>query len=88
MPKRKNAEVTITETPITEAPINNAEPETNKVRVYVPRLNVRKGPTINAKIVKTVAKNDVLEILAISGDNTWGKIKDGWVMLTYTKPVE
>lgn len=46
-------------------------------------LNVRAGIGTNYKIVKTLPKNSRITILETNLG--WGKIKDGWVSLQYTR---
>ena len=59
---------------------------TYKVRVTASALNVRKGPSTSYKIIKTVKKNEVYNVL--EEKNGWGRITDaGWISLSYTEKV-
>ncbi len=61
------------------------KPERELVIITANVLNVRKGPSVNYKIVKRVKKNQVYTIVEKKGD--WGKLKSGagWINLKYTK---
>lgn len=55
-----------------------------KVKVTASALNVRKSPVTTAAIARDAyKKGTVVTIKAIK--NGWGKTKDGWIKLSYTK---
>lgn len=57
------------------------------VRVEVPQLNYRKGPSLEEAIVGVVKQGQVFTI--VEKKDEWGKLKSGagWIHLGYTKPV-
>ncbi len=57
------------------------------VRINAKALNVRKGPSINNPVVKTLVNDkNTYTIVEESTDKQWGKLKSGigWVKLEYT----
>lgn len=55
-----------------------------KVKVTASALNVRKSPVTTAAIARDAyKKGTVVTIKAVK--NGWGKTKDGWIKLSYTK---
>ena len=55
-----------------------------KVKVTASALNVRKSPSTTAAIVRyAYKKGTTVTIKAVK--NGWGKTKDGWIKLSYTK---
>lgn len=55
-----------------------------KVKVTASALNVRKSPSTTAAIVRDAyKKGTTVTIRAVK--NGWGKTKDGWIKLSYTK---
>lgn len=64
-------------------PVNN-EP-TYKVKITATALNVREGIGTSHKIVRTLNKNAIVDVL--SACNGWGQISDGWISLKYTERV-
>ena len=55
-----------------------------KVKVTASALKVRKSPSITAAIARDAyKKGTVVTIKAVK--NGWGKTKDGWIKLSYTK---
>lgn len=66
------------------------EPEKKKFKKYYIRvtanvLNVREGAGTNYKVVKTIKKGE--KWLIRDEKNGWGKIRIGWIKLSYTKKV-
>lgn len=64
------------------------EPENKKFKKYYIRvtanvLNVREGAGTNYKVVKTIKKGE--KWLIRDEKNGWGKIRIGWIKLSYTK---
>ena len=66
------------------AALENAIANNNQVKVTASLLNVRTGPGTNNKVVGTLRKNTICNILEIQ--NGWGKINNpsGWICLDYT----
>ena len=62
--------------------------ETRKVKAIAPRLNVRAKPNLDAKILRVLNKDEVIE-LETTADG-WGKLlgEDAWVRLTFVAEVE
>lgn len=59
--------------------------KTYHVKVTAKSLNVREGAGTNYKIVKTIKKDE--KWLIRDEKNGWGKIRIGWIKLSYTKKV-
>lgn len=59
--------------------------KTYHIKVTANRLNVREGAGTNYKIVKTIKKDE--KWLIRDEKNGWGKIRIGWIKLSYTKKV-
>lgn len=55
------------------------------IKVTANRLNVREGAGTNYKVVKTIKKGE--KWLIRDEKNGWGKIRIGWIKLSYTKKV-
>ncbi len=57
------------------------------VKINTQKLNVRKGPSVKEKIIKTIKQNEVYTI--IEEKNGWGLLKNkiGWISLNYTKKI-
>jgi hypothetical protein len=55
------------------------------IKVTVNRLNVREGAGTNYKAIKTIKKGE--KWLIRDEKNGWGKIRIGWIKLSYTKRV-
>ena len=55
------------------------------IRVTANRLNVREGAGTNYKVIKTIKKDE--KWLIRDEKNGWGKIRIGWIKLSYTKKV-
>ena len=55
------------------------------IKVTANVLNVREGPGTNYKILRTVKKGQ--KWLIRDEKNGWGKIRVGWIKLSYTKKV-
>ena len=55
------------------------------IKVTANRLNVREGAGTQYKIVKTIKKDE--KWLIRDEKNGWGKIRIGWIKLSYTKKV-
>ena len=54
------------------------------MKVTASALNVRKSPSTTAAIVRDAyKKGETVTIKAVK--NGWGKTKDGWIKLSYTK---
>lgn len=56
-----------------------------KVQVTASGLNVRKGAGTKYTVVKVLSKGDVVTVTEVK--KNWGKTKDGWISLKYTKKV-
>ena len=76
--------------PVKEEPIIPEAPAgfTQKIlaTIMADVLNVRKGPGTNYKIVSSLKKGDVVEILEHQKVNgkEWGRFEKGWISLSYT----
>lgn len=55
------------------------------IKVTANRLNVREGAGTQYKVVKTIKKDE--KWLIRDEKNGWGKIRIGWIKLSYTKKV-
>ena len=55
------------------------------IKVNTKSLNVREGAGTNYKVVKTIKKDE--KWLIRDEKNGWGKIRIGWIKLSYTKKV-
>lgn len=55
------------------------------IKVTANRLNVREGAGTQYKVIKTIKKGE--EWLIRDEKNGWGKIRIGWIKLSYTKKV-
>lgn len=55
------------------------------IKVTANRLNVREGAGTNYKVIKTIKKDE--KWLIRDEKNGWGKIRIGWIKLSYTKRV-
>lgn len=55
------------------------------IKVTANRLNVREGAGTNYKVIKTIKKDE--KWLIRDEKNGWGKIRIGWIKLSYTKKV-
>ncbi len=65
----------------------------SKCKVTAHRLNVRKEPKLTGKVVGVLEKDDVVEVLAISGDDYWYKVQNneglkGWSSHKYLVSLE
>lgn len=63
----------------------NKEFKTYHIEVTANRLNVRDGAGTNYKVLRTVKKGQ--KWLIRDEKNGWGKIRIGWIKLSYTKRV-
>lgn len=63
----------------------NKEFKTYYIKVNTKSLNVREGAGTNYKVVKTIKKDE--KWLIRDEKNGWGKIRIGWIKLSYTKKV-
>lgn len=81
----KKENVATVETTVKETPAK-AEVTATKVKVKCSLLNVRKSPSLDAPIVKTVKEGDVLS--AVPSENGWFKIPGGFVVAEYVAKVE
>lgn len=59
--------------------------KTYYIKVNTKSLNVREGAGTNYKVVKTIKKDE--KWLIRDEKNGWGKIRIGWIKLSYTKKV-
>ena len=59
--------------------------KTYHIKVTANALNVREGAGTNYKVVKTIKKGE--KWLIRDEKNGWGKIRIGWIKLSYTKKV-
>lgn len=59
--------------------------KTYYIKVTAKELNVREGAGTNYKVVKTIKKDE--KWLIRDEKNGWGKIRIGWIKLSYTKKV-
>lgn len=59
--------------------------KTYYIKVNTKSLNVREGAGTNYKVVKTIKKGE--KWLIRDEKNGWGKIRIGWIKLSYTKKV-
>ena len=57
--------------------------KTTKVKITASLLNVRAGAGMNYKVLATVKKDSVYELL--EEKNGWGRISKGWISSTYYK---
>ena len=74
----------IDSTKVTVKPKASSSFKSYKVKVTASALNVRKSPSTTAAIARDAyKKGTVVTIKAIK--NGWGKTKDGWIKLSYTK---
>lgn len=64
---------------------NKKEFKTYLIKVNTKSLNVREGAGTNYKVVKTIKKDE--KWLIRDEKNGWGKIRIGWIKLSYTKKV-
>ena len=65
----------------------------SKYKVTAHRLNVRKEPKLTGKVVGVIEKDDVVEVLSISGDEYWYKVQNneglkGWSSHKYLVSLE
>ena len=62
-------------------------PSAAGVIANTPSVNVRKGPSVNTKIVKKLNQGDAVSVYesVYSDGADWGRIDDGWVALKYIK---
>lgn len=65
---------------------NKKEFKTYLIKVNTKSLNVREGAGTNYKVVKTIKKGE--KWLIRDEKNGWGKIRIGWIKLSYTKKVD
>lgn len=63
----------------------NKEFKTYYIKVNTKSLNVREGAGTNYKVVKTIKKDE--KWLIRDEKNGWGKIRIGWINLSYTKRI-
>lgn len=63
----------------------NKEFKTYYIKVNTKSLNVREGAGTNYKVIKTIKKDE--KWLIRDEKNGWGKIRIGWIKLSYTKKV-
>lgn len=56
------------------------------IKVTANRLNVREGAGTQYKVIKTIKKDE--KWLIRDEKNGWGKIRIGWIKLSYTKKVD
>lgn len=63
----------------------NKEFKTYLIKVNTKSLNVREGAGTNYKVVKTIKRGE--KWLIRDEKNGWGKIRIGWIKLSYTKRV-
>lgn len=63
----------------------NKEFKTYYIRVNTKSLNVREGAGTQYKVIKTIKKDE--KWLIRDEKNGWGKIRIGWIKLSYTKKV-
>lgn len=69
---------------VTVKPKTSSSFKSYKVKVTASALNVRKSPSTTAAIARDAYKKGrTVTIKAIK--NGWGKTKDGWIKLSYTK---
>ncbi len=69
---------------VTVKPKASSKFKSYKVKVTASALNVRKSPSTTAAIARDAYKKGrTVTIKAIK--NGWGKTKDGWIKLSYTK---
>lgn len=67
-----------------EAPIQEPENTTYKVKVTHPSLRIRRAPNLQAEIVDFIT--DKGEYTILDEVNGWGKIDENkWIMLSYTQ---
>lgn len=59
--------------------------KTYYIKVNTKSLNVREGAGTNYKVIKTIKKDE--KWLIRDEKNGWGKIRIGWIKLSYTKKV-
>lgn len=59
--------------------------KTYYIKVNTKSLNVREGAGTNYKVIKTIKKGE--KWLIRDEKNGWGKIRIGWIKLSYTKKV-
>lgn len=59
--------------------------KTYTVKVTANKLNVRTGPGTNYKVIRTIKDHSSYEVS--EERNGWGKIRDGWIFLAYTKRI-
>lgn len=64
----------------------NKEFKTYYIKVNTKSLNVREGAGTNYKVVKTIKKDE--KWLIRDEKNGWGKIRIGWIKLSYTMKVD
>ncbi len=64
---------------------NKKDFKTYYIKVNTKSLNVREGAGTNYKVVKTIKKDE--KWLIRDEKNGWGKIRIGWIKLSYTKKV-
>lgn len=60
--------------------------KTYYIKVTANRLNVREGAGTQYKVIKTIKKDE--KWLIRDEKNGWGKIRIGWIKLSYTKKVD
>ena len=63
----------------------NKEFKTYYIKVNTKSLNVREGAGTKYKVIKTIKKDE--KWLIRDEKNGWGKIRIGWIKLSYTKKV-
>lgn len=63
----------------------NKEFKTYYIKVNTKSLNVREGAGTQYKVIKTIKKDE--KWLIRDEKNGWGKIRIGWIKLSYTKKV-
>lgn len=67
-----------------EAPIQEPEDTSYKVKVTHPSLRIRRAPNLQAEIVGLITDQGIYTILDEA--NGWGKIDENkWIMLSYTQ---
>lgn len=64
---------------------NKKEFKTYLIKVNTKSLNVREGAGTQYKVIKTIKKDE--KWLIRDEKNGWGKIRIGWIKLSYTKKV-
>jgi len=63
-----------------------------KYQVTTEGLNIREEPSIHGKVIEVLSKGDEVELISISGDDYWYKVKtsnetEGWAAHKYLRKV-